>query len=47
MAAPKRPGKRQIFTPCIRLKNGNVLHASKFGKKVFVFWVDDDKKRPR
>lgn len=45
MTERKRRGKRQIFTPYIRLKNGTVLHASKFGKKVFAFWVDDKKPR--
>lgn len=32
-----------VYRPFITLKNGHRIYAKTYGKKVFRFWVDDNK----
>ena len=34
------PGKRQVCTPSVKLKNGRVIYAASYGKKAFCFYVN-------
>jgi len=39
----RRKGKRLIFRPWRRTKDGRILWAWKYGLKAWPIWVDDDR----
>ena len=39
----EKDNKRKVYSKTITLKNGKRLRASDYGKKAFVFYVEDSK----